>query len=51
MQVIKIWVSPDGTAYEKVFDVNGDPQAGLDLDTSTCTPSDDEGRTRSAPCG
>lgn len=40
MQVIKIWVTPDGTPHEKVFDVAGDAQTGTDLDTATCTPSD-----------
>ncbi|MFT3774787.1 MAG: DUF3604 domain-containing protein [Minicystis sp.] len=39
VQVIKIWVDPDGTPHEKVFDVAGDAKTGADLDTATCTPS------------
>jgi hypothetical protein len=39
MQVIKVWVTPDGAPHEKVFDVAGDAGVGKDLDLATCTPS------------
>jgi hypothetical protein len=39
LQVIKIWVTPDGAPHEKVLDIAGDPSAGGDADPSTCAPS------------
>lgn len=39
LQVIKIWVTADGTPHEKVFDVAGDPEAGSDFSPATCDPS------------
>jgi hypothetical protein len=39
LQVIKIWVTPDGTAHEQVFDVAGDPKAGSGFDPKTCAPT------------
>lgn len=39
LQVIKIWVGPDGAPHEQVFDVAGDEKAGDGFDPSTCAPT------------
>lgn len=39
LQVVKIWVTPDGAPHEKVFDVMGDAKAGSGFDPKTCKPT------------
>lgn len=39
LQVIKIWVGPDGQAHEKVIDLAGDATAGSGIDPGTCAPT------------
>ncbi len=39
VQVIKLWLGPDGAPHEAVIDVAGDADNGATVDTSTCTPS------------
>lgn len=36
LQIVKLWVTADGMAHEKVFDVAGNPQNGATVDTATC---------------
>jgi hypothetical protein len=38
VQIVKVWVTPDGEAHEKVFDVAGDPHSPAGVDPLTCTP-------------
>ena len=39
IQIIKGWLDEAGTRHQKVIEVAGDPNAGLDVDLETCTSS------------
>jgi hypothetical protein len=38
LQIVKLWVGPDGTALERVLDVAGDSQSGAFADPLSCEP-------------